>query len=198
MLISWHAMAIINNLFLSVDVKGGVVSWTEVVEIIMGFLQENSADPFMFGVLFFLYSIAATVFLPIPIELGLFMNPGTSIWLKALILVAGKGAGAFIVFRIGGAMEGPVRGWSERWGWFNAIVCGCTLLVRKFRYIGLIFLLSIPFMTDTVPVYIFSIFQDEGNPLEWRWFVLASFVGGFIRALVSAFLFYVLGFNLWT
>jgi hypothetical protein len=49
---------------------------------LMLFLQGLSNDPVVYSTVFFIYAIAATTFLPIPMEFGLFYSPETrsSFW----------------------------------------------------------------------------------------------------------------------
>jgi len=167
----------------------------DILAEFMNFLNLYSADPFAYGIIFFFYSILATIILPIPVELGLIWNPGTPFIMKALILGAGKAVGSVLVFYIGFRMEGRIRGWAQKWGWFRWFVEKSQALVAKTRYVGLYLLLSIPGMVDTVPVYVFSLFNREGQVLELRYFVLANFLGGITRALILYAMFYGLGIN---
>jgi len=69
-------------------------------------------------------------------------------------------------------------------------------LVEKFGYIGLLIILSIPGMVDTIPLYIFSVFNREGKVLEMKWFAVVNFLGGVIRAAFIYLLFYCFGIDL--
>ncbi|MDD1767954.1 MAG: VTT domain-containing protein [Methanomassiliicoccales archaeon] len=162
----------------------------------MNFLNQYSADPFAYGFIFFIYSVAAAVVLPIPVEIGLILNPGTPFIFKALILGSGKAVGSILVFYIGFKVEGRVRGWSQKWKFAKWFVEKCTRFVEKTGYFGLYILLSIPGMVDTIPVYIFSLFNREGRVLEVRYFALANFLGGITRAFILFALFYIGGINL--
>jgi hypothetical protein len=118
------------------------------------------------------------------VEFGLFLNPDMSIFIKALILGLGKATGAFLIFYLGIKVEGPIRRWSRKWEWFKKFVDLMDRFVCKTRYIGLYILLSIPLMTDTVPIYLFSIFNKEGQALKPKWFTLTNFLAGVTRAMV--------------
>lgn len=59
-----------------------------VLSGLMDFLTGISHDPITYSIVFFLYTVAATVVLPIPVEAGLFLSPSTPIALKALMLGA--------------------------------------------------------------------------------------------------------------
>jgi len=155
----------------------------DFLQELMDFLFQYSADPVLYAIVFFIYGILAAIILPIPVELGLIWNPGTPFLIKALILGAGKCVGSVLVFLIGARVEEKVRTWS-RWGWFSWLVHKCEWLVEKLGYLGLLILLSIPGMVDTIPVYLFSVFNRDGKVLELRYFALVNFVGGVIRAVV--------------
>ncbi len=162
---------------------------------IMLFLEGLSQDPLIYSIVFFIYAVAATVFLPIPVELGLFFSPGTSIVLKALILGAGKAVGSVLVFALGG----KISGWTFRLfskarvlRWFmNAM----RWFVTKTRYFGLYLILSTPLMVDTVPLYIFSLFNQKGT-MNIRHFAMTNFFAGITRAAVVYTVFYWAGIKL--
>lgn len=162
---------------------------------LMNFLFQYSADPIMYAIIFFIYCVLAAVILPIPVEIGLIWNPGTPFIIKALILGAGKATGSVLVFHIGSKVEERVRRW-QRWRWFAWLVEKSEWLVEKFSYLGLYFILSIPGMVDTIPIYIFSVFNREGKVLELKYFAIANFLGGLNRAFFIYFLFEVFGIQI--
>ncbi|MFP4546044.1 MAG: hypothetical protein ACLFPN_04250, partial [Methanomassiliicoccales archaeon] len=164
-------------------------------QALMDFLFQYSTDPIIYSVLFFIYGILAAVFLPIPVELGLIWSPATPFFVKALILGAGKCVGSILVFYLGIRVEPMVRRW-ERWPWFTWFVEKSEKLVQRFGYVGLLILLSIPGMVDTIPIYLFSIFNKEGRVLEMRYFALVNFIGGVIRAWSLFILLEFWGINL--
>lgn len=167
----------------------------DVFQALMDFLSQHSASPVTYITVFFIYGVLAAIILPIPVELGLIWNPSTPYAIKALVLGAGKAVGSVFVFYLGSKVEDNIRNW-QRWGWFNWLVEKSTYLVAKTRYLGLYVLLSIPGMVDTIPVYLFSLFNREGQILELRWFVLVNFLGGVTRAALLYLLFYYLGIDL--
>jgi membrane protein DedA with SNARE-associated domain len=166
--------------------------WAEFMQ----FLNQYSADPVAYGFIFFIYSVLATIILPLPVEIGLVLNPDTPFVFKALILGAGKAVGSILVFYIGFRVEGTVRRWSERWRFAKWFVDLCTRFVEKTGYFGLYVLLCIPGMVDTIPVYVFSLFNREGRVLEVRYFALVNFLGGITRAFILFALFYFGGIDL--
>src|SRR5512137_2971810 len=84
-----------------------------IIDQLMDFLNANQTDPVTYLVLFFLFSVAAAIFLPIPIEVGLIWNPGLFFPLKALDLGVGKAVGAVGVFYIPSAVRSMSR-WLRR------------------------------------------------------------------------------------
>jgi hypothetical protein len=156
----------------------------DIISQLIAFLTSLSNDPLAYSVIFYIYCILAAIILPIPVEFGLFLNPDMSIFIKALILGLGKATGAFLIFYLGIKVEGPIRRWSRKWEWFRKFVDLMDRFVCKTRYIGLYILLSIPLMTDTVPIYLFSIFNKEGKALKPKWFTLTNFLAGITRAMV--------------
>ncbi len=51
-------------------------------------------------------------------------------------------------------------------------------------------------MVDTIPVYIFSVFNREGKVLELKYFALVNFLGGVTRAFFLYVLFEAFGIHL--
>jgi hypothetical protein len=70
----------------------------------------------------------------------------------------------------------------------------CERFVRKTNYIGLYVLLSIPLMSDTIPLYLYSLFNEEGRALNRTAFLVANFLAAWTRAgaLVLIYLFFKL------
>jgi hypothetical protein len=169
-----------------------------LIEDLMAFLDQVQNDPIIYGPVFFLYAIASTIVLPIPVEFGLFLSPATPIAVKALILGAGKGVGSILVFYIGVNVEKPILSLCDRWKWFCSFVNGCQWFVEKFRYLGLYVILSIPLMVDTIPVYLFSIFNKDGKTLDMRYFALVNFAAGVTRAAFVYIFFEFLGIQLFS
>jgi hypothetical protein len=165
--------------------------WQDLID----FLEQFSADPIAYAVLFYIYCVAAAIILPIPVEVGLILNPGTPFFIKAFILGAGKATGSVLVFYVGNRVEETVRSW-QRWGWFSWLVEKSEWLVEKAGYVGLYIILSIPGMVDTIPIYIFSVFNREGKVLEMKYFALVNFLGGVTRAFILLILLEVFGIHL--
>lgn len=169
-----------------------------VIEDLMAFLDQIQGDPLIYSVVFFIYAIAAAIVLPIPVEFGLFLSPETPFIAKALILGAGKGIGSILVFYIGVNVEGPIMRFCDRWRWARKFVDACQRFVERFRYVGLYIILSVPLMVDTVPVYLFSIFNRDGKALEVRYFAIVNFLAGVTRAIIVYVFFTFLGIQLFS
>ncbi|NLK25595.1 MAG: hypothetical protein GX307_03345 [Euryarchaeota archaeon] len=167
----------------------------DFVSVLVDFLENLSHDPVLYSIVFFIYSIAATTFLPIPIEIGLFFGQASPIWLKALVLGAGKAVGSVLVFILGVHLENPLNQLGARWGWFRKFVELMHKFVAKTRYIGLYIILSIPLMVDTAPLYIFAIFNQEGL-MCLRHFALTNFLAGITRAFIVYLIFLYFGIML--
>lgn len=165
--------------------------WTDFVD----FLLAAYANPFVFLPLVFLYAIAIAVVLPIPIELSL-VAPivdrqwGYLVWI-AIALAAGKTVGAWLIFFLGVRVETSIRWWSERWRFAKWFVDKAELFVQKTGYLGLYLLLSIPLMSDTIPIYLYSLFNKEGRALERNLFLLANFFAALNRVAILAGLFLI-------
>ncbi len=162
-------------------------------------LADLGGNSSMFLLAFFIFALLAALVLPIPIELGLtvlvardFSLYGMDIYgtaaLLALTMGFGKMVGSILVFKIGARIESTMEYWN-RWGGIRSIVNRMERLVARTKYVGLFVLLVIPLMTDTVPIYLWSIFNDKGAVLELHKFAITNFLAGVARALIVIALF---------
>ena len=169
--------------------------WSDLVNFLLG----AYSAPFVFLPLVFVYAVAIAVVLPIPIELSL-VKPildqdwGYLFWI-ALALAAGKMVGSWLIFYLGVRVENGIRWWSAKWEFAKWFVEKADLFVQKTGYLGLYFLLSIPLMSDTIPIYLYSLFNKEGKALERNLFLLANFLAALNRVSILAGLF-VIGVDL--
>lgn len=140
------------------------------------------------------FSVLVAIVLPVPIEVVLIAPILEQRWgyLLAVIfaMAAGKTVGAWAIFYLGLRVEGSIRRWADRYKWIDRFVEWCERFVRKTNYIGLYVLLSIPLMSDTVPLYLYSLFNEEGKALDRRAFLISNFLAAWTRAgfLVLVFL----------
>lgn len=160
------------------------------------FIEQVQGDPLVYSVVFFIYIIAATLFLPIPVELLLFLSPATPFVFKALLLGVGKAVGSIIVFYIGMNVERPINTLTRKWGFFRMVVNFSKWLVDKLGYLGLYLILSVPIMVDTVPVYLFSIFRKDRCDRDLKLFALTNLAAGITRAGIVYFVVTELGWNI--
>ncbi len=228
-----------------------MASLEEYLDQLMDFLMQNQADPVTYLFIFFLLSVAAAIFLPIPIEFVLIWNPGMFFPVKALVLGLGKGTGAIAVFYIGAKLERAFRRLSGRrfFGWLlarsDAILgriesairrsdrselLGRTVsvrapvrrslersfgrppgaqppgwlsvksesFVRRYGILAVYVIMSIPGMVDTIPLYLFSILNEEGTLMRLREFALANFLAGVNRAFIIFAVLELLGIRLFS
>ncbi|MBI0584457.1 MAG: hypothetical protein ISF22_09570 [Methanomassiliicoccus sp.] len=167
----------------------------DFIQGLIQFLESLSQDPFLYSVVFFIYAVAATTFLPIPVEVGLFFSPETPIVVKALVLGAGKAVGSVLVFTLGGKVSNGVYRLMSKSKVLSYIMRGMQWFVFRTRYVGLYLILSIPLMVDTLPIYIFSLFNQEGA-MNLRYFALTNFLAGITRAFIVYAIFLYLGLKL--
>lgn len=174
-----------------------MASISEYLSAITGYLGTlGDADPLLYCIVLFIYVILAAVILPLPVEVAMFFSSGTPFIVKALIIASGKMIGGVIAFKVGDALEAPIKRYTK-WRWFNCIYKGCYWLVSKFGYLGLYAILSIPFMSDTVPLYLFSLFKDDSN-MTTKGFALTCFLAGLTRSLIVWAAMKLFGLQLYT
>ncbi|MFC6726723.1 hypothetical protein ACFQE1_20590, partial [Halobium palmae] len=135
------------------------------------------------------YSFLIAVALPFPGEIVLAAElelpvPG---WAEfaLLVLVSSvfKAAGSLVAFWVGGRSAGPVTRWLKRSG-IDLVKYGERATVkaaRKWGYVGLAGVLSIPFFPDTITIYAFTTLEEN-----YARFAAATFVGSAVRLLLVA------------
>ena len=159
----------------------------------LSFLQESFGNPVIYLLLTFGYSVLVAIVLPTPIEIA-FLIPLAerryALFAEAAIVVAaGKTVGAWLVFRLGLGVEAKVRYWSDRYPIAKLVVEWLDRFVRRTGYIGLYVLLSIPLMSDTIPIYLYSLFNAEGKVMSERTFLLSNFLAALNRSAIVVLLF---------
>lgn len=163
------------------------------------FLAELYNNPIAYTVVVFVYAIGVAIILPIPIEAVLILPLLEQRWGYitgiTLALAAGKTVGAWLIFYLGLRVEGTIKTWSNRWRFAAWFVKKAEKFVARTGVTGLYVLLSIPLMTDTVPIYLYSLFNPEGAPLERNMFLMANFLGALNRVALLV-MFYYIGVNL--
>jgi len=178
-----------------------------ILDQLMDYLQANQTDPLTYLLVFFLFSVAAAIFLPIPIEIGLVWNPSVFFPIKALDLGLGKAVGSAAVFYIPSKIGGLARRLGlrqtrtpavpapPRWGWLRWLTEKSEAFTRRYGVFAMYVIMSIPGMIDTVPLYIFSIINKERTLISLRDFVLANFLAGINRAFIIFALLEILGIS---
>jgi len=147
---------------------------------LMDFLDSYQNDPATYLLILFIYTIAAAVFLPLPVELAL-VGGAAPFAVSAVVLGSGKAVGSIAVLIIGGTIEQKIRSWS-RWNWYNWLVTKSEKFVNRYGYYALFALMSIPFMADTIPLYVFSLLNKEGKAFSMKGFAITNFLAGITRA----------------
>ena len=166
--------------------------WDHLID----FLTAHSGDPATYLLTLFVFSIGAAIILPIPVETALVLAPEKMLFIiPALALGLGKGVGAIAVFFIGAKVEHVVLQFGK-WGWFKWLLDKSEGFVRRYGYFALFAILTIPFMLDTVPLYVFSVLNKEGKLMRLRWFALVNVLAGTTRASIILIAFRHFGLTL--
>lgn len=165
----------------------------------VSFLAEAFGNPVVYLLATFGYSVLVAIVLPTPVELAILLpllNRNYTLFAEAALAVAaGKTLGGWLIFRLGLQIEDNIRFWSGRYAWARRVVEFLTRFVRKTGYVGLYVLLSIPLMSDTVPLYLYSLFNEQGKALAERTFLLSNFLAALNRSAILVLL-YLLSVNL--
>ncbi len=152
----------------------------------------DTTDPVVYSILLFLFTTIATLALPLPVEMALFFNLEQDVYSKAAMVAGGKAAAAIIVLRIGNLVNRLMSSRMMRTSLAKMFVQFCNWMVVKFHYAGLYFILSIPLMVDTVPVYLWGIFNEEGV-IRAVPFAYVNFLAGVNRVLIIMMIFELYG-----
>ncbi len=161
-------------------------------------LLDTLTNPYVFLPLLFAYSVLVAVVLPTPLEVALIpliAHPALY-GIAAITIGAGKAAGSWMIFLVGLRADRAIKKASSRFSPTKSFVDFCVWFVRKTKYIGLFLILTLPFMSDTVPLYLYSLFNQEGTILSARYFIFTNFLAGINRALILLIVILALGVNL--
>ncbi|MBA3045671.1 MAG: hypothetical protein KKH41_04005 [Candidatus Thermoplasmatota archaeon] len=165
-------------------------------------LMDMVKDPVAYLTFVFIFSLLAAVILPLPVELVLVgfiaylmdsssqflgLSVGGAFILIAIIMGLGKAAGSWVVFVIGIKAEKLVNKYLS-WGWFQRLLAWVERFCKRFGYMAMFLVMCIPMMTDTVPLYIFSILNKDGEVFDRNWFVLTNLWAGIARTLIVGIL----------
>jgi membrane protein YqaA with SNARE-associated domain len=171
----------------------------DLLSEILAVLLNAYNTPWIFLPLVFVYAIAIAVVLPIPVELVLLPPIVQGQWgylaSITIVLAAGKTVGAGVLFLLGLEVEEKIRRYSERYRIAARFVELMERFVGVTRSLGLYVILSIPLAPDTVPLYLYSLFNPEGRTLDRNLFLMANFLAAVNRVAILAFL-YLIGVNL--
>ncbi len=160
---------------------------------LIGILLSTVGNPYLYSIIFFLYVICASIFLPIPVEIGLF-NPHIHPVLLVSILAIGNGCGSLIVFYLGTGVRKSVKNWTLKSKMIKKFIISSENFVKKYGSIGLYSLMSIPLMIDTLPLYIFSILNAEENKkraLSKKKFILITILAGATRGTIVIVVYHI-------
>lgn len=149
-------------------------------------LQDAIGNPVVYFLLVFVYAILVAIILPIPIEFALVFALGNlGLFTAALLAVGlGKAVGAWLIFLLGVKVEGAMTKWAQRARWIEKTLNALERFVRWTGELGLYILLSIPFMSDTVPIYFYALFNEEGKAIDQRGFIVSNFLAGINRVAI--------------
>ncbi len=155
-------------------------------EDVVSILTATYNTPAAYLPLTFAFSILVAIVLPIPIEIVLLPAILGQQWgylgVIVLAMASGKTVGAWLIFFLGLRVEDNIRRWSDRYKIAGRLVRWCDRFVRKTNYVGLYVLLSIPLMSDTIPIYLYSLFNEEGRAIDRRAFLVSNFLAAWTRA----------------
>ncbi len=161
-------------------------------------LTSLATDPIAYSMLFFIYAVLAAVILPIPVEIGLFNHHIHPVILIS-ILAVGKGVGALMVFQISTAARKKLKKYTSTENWFiKKLIDYSEWFVKKYGYFGLLIILSIPLMIDSISLYLFSLLnpEEKGKGMDREWFTVVNIIAGAIRGTITLLVFYKLGVRL--
>jgi membrane protein YqaA with SNARE-associated domain len=154
-----------------------------MINDLMQILYDVSSNPFLYSIIFFVFCVLAAIILPLPVEIGLFVGDVHPI-IKILILGAGKSVGSYFVFFIGFKVDERVKKSTKRFKRYGIFVKKMEEFVSKYGYYALYIIMSIPLMIDTVPLYLFSIYNKNEEGMSLNGFVLVNFFAGCTRAVI--------------
>jgi hypothetical protein len=88
------------------------------------------------------------------------------------------------VFFIGLKVDEKAKNMTDRFKRYGKFVKLLEGFVGRFGYYALYVILSIPLMVDTVPLYLFAIYNKNEGGMDQKGFVMVNFLAGCTRAII--------------
>ena len=138
--------------------------WESLIDV----LSAYQADPLTYLLIFFLFCIAAAIFLPIPIEIMLVVDPIVPYPLKALVMGLGKGVGGYAVYYIGHEIDRIAR--ALRGGtWIGRLLRAAKAGIRESPFLTRLF---DSLRSRAVRARLLRLVKERrrgGGPMSWGW-----------------------------
>jgi hypothetical protein len=96
----------------------------------------------------------------------------------------GKAIGSVLVFALGDRVSGRTERLFTKNRRLRSFMDRMHRFIDRTRYLGLYLILSTPLMVDTVPLYLFSLFNQKGL-MNIKWFAVTNFLAGIARAVIA-------------
>lgn len=154
-------------------------------------LDAVAENPLLYLPLLYVFALLSTLILPIPVEIGL-LNPFLPFPSLILVLALGKASGSALVFPLGRRLGDEIRARIERFPRFALLYAWVERWIERGGYAALFLMLAIPFMTDTAPLYAFTILHPgspgakPGDPLPSTRGARALLLGPFVAVNFAA------------
>ena len=143
-------------------------------------------NPLCYSVIFLIYVILTVIILPIPVEIGLF-NPFVNPCILVIVLAIGKGIGALIVFELGSWFRRKLKRYHINSRIIKKVIAMLEGFVKRYGYVGLFIIMSIPLMVDSLSLYFFSLLNPDVNNskrLSRNRFVFVNIIAGGFRGVL--------------
>jgi hypothetical protein len=93
-------------------------------------------------------------------------------------------------------VDKQIKKGTQRFKRYGKFVEKLEEFVGKYGYLALYIILSIPLMVDTVPLYLFSIYNKDEGGMTQKGFVVVNFLAGCTRAIVIYIILFSFGVKL--
>ncbi len=155
-----------------------------IAGVIVGVVRGGDLQTYQSVYALFFYSLATSIFLPTPFEvlLGNAVDNLGVFW-TVLVAALAKTGGSWVVLMMGAKANAGLQQILERYDTMNRIFDALERFAQKFGYSAVFILFSIPFMSDTAPLFILSVLN-----MRKSLFLAVTFAAIVTRSLLFIYL----------
>jgi len=156
-----------------------LITWA-LVGTVVAIVNRDALDFYRRGYVLFFYSLATSLFLPTPFEIILGNSvKGLGVFWTILVAAVAKTVGSWIVLMMGDKANEGLNQILGKKGIVARLFRGLQTIAQRYGYVAIFVILSIPFMSDTIPLFMGAMLKMRKVP-----FLIVTFCAIVLRSLI--------------